>query len=147
METFVAAAEDEDFSKKFLNYYSDYGISKETFNYAERYAQSMGREPDKETLQKFTEFNMISDPSERKAKINDYLATLSDEDRTKVETAFARSPFLDAEHSSIQHEACNAMREIENESAVDRRSELEDKFISTFLLRFLMQTKQFCEIN
>ena len=133
METFVATAEDEDFSKKFLNYYSDYGISKETFNYAERYAQSMGREPDEETLQKFTEFNMISDPSERKAKINDYLATLSDEDRTKVETAFARSPFLDAEHSSIQHEACNAMREIENESAVDRRSELEDKFISTFL--------------
>ncbi len=132
MVDFVEKAGDEDFASEFLGYYGDYGIAKEVVNYAERYTEAMGREPDEETLQKFTEFNMISDPVERQRKIDEYLDSLSGEDKAKVKTAFARSPFLDPDQAEIQHEACNEMRKIESETTT-RRSEMEDRFISSFL--------------
>ncbi len=132
MADFVEKAGDEDFASEFLGYYGDYGIAKEVVNYAERYTEAMGREPDEETLQKFTEFNMISDPVERQRKIDEYLDSLSGEDKAKVKTAFARSPFLDSDQAEIQHEACNEMRKIESETTT-RRSEMEDRFISSFL--------------
>ena len=132
MADFIEKAGDEDFASEFLGYYGDYGIAKEVVNYAERYAEAMGREPDEETLQKFTEFNMISDPVERQRKIDEYLDSLSGEDKAKVKTAFARSPFLDSDQAEIQHEACNEMRKIESETTT-RRSEMEDRFISSFL--------------
>lgn len=132
MADFIEKAGDEDFASEFLGYYGDYGIAKEVVNYAERYTEAMGREPDEETLQKFTEFNMISDSVERQRKIDEYLDSLSGEDKAKVKTAFARSPFLDSDQAEIQHEACNEMRKIESETTT-RRSEMEDRFISSFL--------------
>ena len=132
MADFIEKAGDEDFASEFLGYYGDYGIAKEVVNYAERYTEAMGREPDEETLQKFTEFNMISDSVERQRKIDEYLDSLSGEDKAKVKTAFARSPFLDPDQAEIQHEACNEMRKIESETTT-RRSEMEDRFISSFL--------------
>lgn len=132
MADFIEKAGEEDFASEFLGYYGDYGIAKEVVNYAERYTEAMGREPDEETLQKFTEFNMISDPVERQRKIDEYLDSLSGEDKAKVKTAFARSPFLDPDQAEIQHEACNEMRKIESETTT-RRSEMEDRFISSFL--------------
>ncbi len=96
---------EDDFSRKFMDLYGQFGISPEGPNLAERYLFALNQIPTAEDYQAFAQIEYASTDQSRNDLIEAYLGTKIDADREKLRQAFYQPAFFDVAHNDEQSAA------------------------------------------
>ena len=96
---------EDDFSRKFMDLYGQFGISPEGPNLAERYLFALNQIPTAEDYQAFAQIEYASTDQSRNDLIEAYLGTKIDADREKLRQAFYQPAFFDVAHNDEQNAA------------------------------------------
>ena len=125
--------EEGSFGKKFMDYFSEYGLEKSSRNLADKYILATGHAPSSELLERFSMIEKITDPAERATEI-DKLKTELGEDSEVIDNLYDESSdFLDLDYNNIHKKAAHSLDEINDESLADKKYQLELDFVKTFL--------------
>ena len=121
------------FGAKFAEYFSDFGLEKSSKSLAERYELVSGRTPSSELLERLSNIEKITDPTEKSKEIEKIKSDLK-EDGATIDKVFDKSTdFLDLGYNNIQKKVAHSLEEINNEKFADKKLNLQLDFIKTFL--------------
>ena len=96
---------EDDFSRKFMDLYGQFGISPEEPNLAERYLFALNQIPTAEDYEAFAQIEYASTDQSRNDLIEAYLGTKIDADQEKLRQAFYQPAFFDVAHNDEQSAA------------------------------------------
>ena len=121
------------FGAKFAEYFSDFGLGKSSKSLAERYELVAGHTPSSELLERLSNIEKITDPTEKSKEIEKIKSDLEEDDATISKVFDKSSDFLDLGYNNIQKKVAHSLEKINNEKLADRKLKLQLDFIKSFL--------------
>lgn len=133
MQDFIENADNNSFTKNFVDLYNKNGIQKEHLDFAQNYSLVAGTTPDLKTLIQLENFRNETNPEEKDKIKEEILNNFEAAERTdKEQQLFGQSPLFDIEQLNVQQDINQDLDFILNEEDKDEKIKLQNSFIEKY---------------
>ena len=134
MQDFIAKADENSFTKQFVDLYNENGLQKEHLDFAQKYSLVTGTNPDLKTLMQLENFRNETNPEEKNRIKEEILSKFDEVERTdKEQQLFGQSPLFDIEQLNVQQDINQDLEIILNKEDKDEKIKLQNSFIEKYL--------------